>query len=325
MDYRRLGRTGLKVSPLCLGTMNFGWTADEQAAYDVFSAAADAGINFIDTADIYSRWAENNPGGVSETYLGNWLKKQPRSKFVIATKVRGPMGDGPNDVGLSRQHILDAVEASLRRLQTDYIDLYQVHAPDEDTPLEETLCALNDLVRAGKVRYIGASNFEAWRLCKSLWVSDVNGWARFDCLQPHYNLVFRDHFERELMRLCQEEGVGVIPWSPLAGGFLTGKYRRDSGIPKGSRGEQSERLQGYLNEKNFKLIDQMDALAKEKGSTIAQIALAWLLANPQVTSPIIGANTVEQLHDNLGCLDVSLTQEEKSVLDELTRWDQALT
>jgi len=321
MDYRRLGRTGLKVSPLCLGTMNFGWTADEQAAYAVFSAAADAGVNFIDTADIYSRWAEGNPGGVSETYLGNWLKKQPRSKFVIATKVRGPMGDGPNDAGLSRQHILEAVDASLRRLQTDYIDLYQVHAPDEETPLEETMCVLNDLVRVGKVRYLGASNFEAWRLCKSLWVSDVHGWARFDCLQPHYNLVFRGHFERELMRLCQEEGVGVIPWSPLAGGFLSGKYRRDTGIPKGSRGEQSERLQGYLNERNFELIDKMDELGQEKNCTIAQIALAWLLANPQVSGPIIGANSVGQLNENLKCLDVSLTQEEKSALDELTRWD----
>ncbi len=320
MDYRRLGRTGLKVSPLCLGTMNFGWTASEQAAYRVFDAALDAGVNFIDTADIYSRWAEGNPGGVSETYLGNWLKKQTRSRVVVATKARGPMGEGPNDAGLSRQHLLDAVDASLKRLQTDYIDLYQVHAPDEETPLEETMEALNDLVRWGKVRYLGCSNFEAWRLCKSLWVSDARGWSRFECLQPHYNLVFRDHFERELMRLCTEEGVGVIPWSPLAGGFLTGKYRRGGGVPKGSRGEQSERLQGYLTERNFDLIERMDALARDKGASVAQVALAWVLANPAVTSPIIGANTVEQLQDNLGCLDVTLSAEENASLDELTAW-----
>lgn len=321
MEYRNLGRTGLKVSPLCLGTMNFGWTADEPAAVEVFSAAAAAGINFIDTADIYSRWAEGNSGGVSEEYLGRWLKKQPRSQFVIATKARGPMGDGPNDVGLSRAHILDAVDASLRRLQIDYIDLYQVHSPDDDTPLEETMCVLNDLVRLGKVRYIGASNFEAWRLCKSLWISDVNNWARFDCLQPQYSLIARDRFERELMRLCQDEGIGVIPWSPLAGGFLTGKYRRDSGIPKGTRGEQSERIQGYLSEENFTVIDKLDEIATAQNKTIAQVALAWLLANPQITSPIIGANTVEQLQDNLGCLDVELSEEGKATLDELTRWE----
>lgn len=320
MDYRRLGRTGLKVSPLCMGTMNFGWTADEKAAYQVFSAAAEAGINFYDTADVYSRWAPGNPGGVAETYLGKWLRKQPRSKFVIATKVRAPMGDGPNDVGLSRAHILDAVDASLRRLQTDYVDLYQVHAPDEDTPLEETMEALNDLVRWGKVRYLGCSNFEAWRLCKALWISDVRRCARFDCLQPHYNLIYRAHFERELMRLCKEDGIGVIPWSPLAGGFLSGKYRRKGKLPKTSRAKQSERVQSYLTDANFKVIDQLEKIAKARKKTIAQVALAWVLANPQVTSPIIGANTVEQLQENLGCLSVQLKVEEKQVLDALTAW-----
>jgi aryl-alcohol dehydrogenase-like predicted oxidoreductase len=320
MEYRRLGRTGLKVSPLCMGTMNFGWTADEAAAYAVFDAAADAGINFIDTADIYSIWADDNPGGVAEEYVGKWLKKRPRNQFVIATKARGPMGEGPNDVGLSRQHILDAVDASLKRMQTDYIDLYQVHAPDEDTPLEETMEVLNDLVRWGKVRYIGCSNYEAWRLCKSLWISDVNNWARFDCLQPHYNLVYRDHFERELMRLCKEEGVGVIPYSPLAGGFLTGKYRRGEGVPKGSRGEDSPRLQEYLIDKNFDLIEAMDEMSKAKNCTIAQLSIAWQLANPQITSPIIGANTVEQLDDTLGCLEVALNEEEKAKLDEISNW-----
>ncbi len=319
MEYRNLGRTGLKVSPLCLGTMNFGWTAGEQDAYDVFSAAAEAGVNFIDTADIYSFWASGV--GIAETFLGNWLQKQPRSQFVIATKVRGPMGEGPNDRGLSRAHILDAVEGSLQRLQTDYIDLYQVHAPDDSTPLDETLRALDDLVRAGKVRYVGCSNFEAWRLCKSLWISDVQGWARFDCLQPHYNLVVRAPFERELQRLCREEGVGVIPWSPLAGGFLTGKYRRNAEVPEGSRAEDSERVRAYFTENNFDLIEAMDGLAQAKGCTIAQLALAWLLANPAVTSPIVGANSVEQLHSSLGALEVELSPEEKAKLDQASAWE----
>lgn len=321
MEYRRMGRTGLKVSPLCIGSMNFGWTASEDAAYEVFSAAADAGINFIDTADIYSRWADGNPSGVAEEYIGKWLKKQTRSKFVMATKVRGPMGDGPNEVGLSRAHILDAVEDSLRRLQTDYIDLYQVHAPDEDTPLEETMCVLNDLVRSGKVRYIGASNFEAWRLCKSLWISDVNRWARFDCLQPHYSLIVRAGYERELMRLCKDEGIGVIPWSPLAGGFLTGKYRRDQKAPEGSRATDSPRLQEHMTEQNFKVIDKLEDIANAQNKSIAQVALAWQLANDTITSPIIGANNVEQLNDNLGCLDVELSQADVDVLNELTAWE----
>jgi len=320
MDYRRLGRTGLKVSALCLGTMNFGWTADEKAADAVFSAAAERGINFIDTADVYSRWAEGNAGGVAETYLGNWLKGRPRSQFVVATKVRGTMGEGPNDAGLSRAHIFDAVDASLKRLQTDYIDLYQVHAPDEETPLEETLCALNDLVRAGKVRYLGASNFEAWRLCKSLWISDVKGWARFDCLQPHYNLITRALFERELQRLCQEEGLGVIAWSPLAGGFLTGKYARGADIPQGTRALQSERVQDALVEQNFVVIDKLSEIAKRQAKTVAQVALAWLLANPSVSCPIIGANTVEQFNENAGCLDVALNEQDKRALDGLTAW-----
>jgi len=320
VDYRGLGRTGLKVSALCLGTMNFGWTADEKAANAVSSAAAERGINFIDTADVYSRWAEGNAGGVAETYLGNWLKGRPRSQVVVATKVCGTMGEGPNDAGLSRAHIFDAVEASLRRLQTDYIDLYQVHAPDEETPLEETMCALNDLVRAGKVRYLGASNFEAWRLCKSLWISDVQGWARFDCLQPHYNLITRALFERELQRLCQEEGLGVIPWSPLAGGFLTGKYVRGADIPQGTRAEQSERVQDALVEQNFVVIDKLDEIAKRQDKTVAQVALTWLLANPGVSCPIIGANTVEQFDENVGCLDVALSEEDKRALDELTAW-----
>ena len=225
MEYRRLGRTGLKVSTICLGTMQFGWTTDEPAAHTILSRAVELGINFIDTADVYSRWHPGNPGGVSETHIGHWLAggSVPRDQLVIATKVRGKMGDGPNDQGLSRGHIVHAVEASLRRLQTDYIDLYQTHSFDPETPIDETLRALDDLVRAGKVRYVGCSNYPAWQLMKALWTSDAGHLVRYDSLQPHYSYVHRAEFERELQPLCLDQGVGVIPYSPLAAGFLTGK------------------------------------------------------------------------------------------------------
>ncbi len=233
MEYRKLGRTGLKVSELCLGTMTFLWTSDEKTSFDVLSAFKNAGGNFIDTADIYSRWHPGNAGGTAEMVIGNWLKhtSTPRDKVIIATKGRGPMGDGPNDQGASRAHLTKAIDDSLSRMQTDYIDLYQIHWPDMETPLEETLGALTDAVRAGKVRYIGASNYPAWLLTKSLWVSDVKNLSRFESMQPHYNLMHRAEFEREMMALCQDQGLGVIPYSPLAGGFLTGKYRLGPGDP----------------------------------------------------------------------------------------------
>ncbi len=316
MEYRNLGRTGLKVSALCLGTMTFGWTADEPSAYAVFDAAYGSGINFIDTADVYTRWAQGNPGGVAETYIGNWIKDKPRDQIVLATKARGRMGDGPNDEGLSRAHILDAVEASLRRLQTDYIDLYQAHSPDDNTPIEETLRAFDDLIRQGKVRYIGASNYNAWRLLKSLWVSDKRNLARYDCLQPRYNLVWRGEFERELMDVCRMEGIGVIPYSPVQGGFLTGKYRRGESAPKGSRGEYSPRLQEYLKDpRAFAVVEKCEEVGRKHGKTIAQVAVAWLLANPVVTAPIIGVNNVTQLQEFLGAVDFQLSAEDKKTLD----------
>ena len=234
MKYRKLGKTGLKVSPLCMGSMQFGWSVSEADTHRILSATLESGINFIDTADIYSKWVEGNAGGVSETYIGNWMKKNNilRDRVVLATKVRGEMGKGPNDQGLSRVHIINAVEASLRRLQTDHIDLYQSHWADEDTPIEETLRAFDDLVKQGKVRYVGASNYSAWELMQALWVSDKNNLARYDCLQPHYNLIYRDEFERELRAVCETYGIAVIPYSPLAGGFLTGKYRKDRPLPQ---------------------------------------------------------------------------------------------
>mgnify|MGYP001075015896 CR=1 FL=1 len=320
MQYRNLGRTGLKVSQLCLGSMQFGWTADEQTAQQILSAAYDAGLNFIDTADVYSRWVEGNPGGVAESIIGNWVQGNniPRDKLVLATKVRGAMGDGPNDQGLSRAHIFNAVEASLKRLKTDYIDLYQTHYFDENTPIEETMTALNDLVRQGKVRYLGCSNYPAWQLMGALWASDRHALARYDSLQPHYNLVHRAEFERELAQVCRKYGLGVIPYSPLAGGFLTGKYRPDNQ-------PGSARLGGvkrYFNDRNWKLLEQMDKLAQEKDASLSQLALAWLLADPLVTSPIIGPRNMEQWEDNLGAVDVHLDDDEKTALDQASAWEQ---
>jgi len=319
MDSRTLGRTGLKVSPLCMGTMQFGWSLGEAESQRILSQTYEAGIYFFDTADIYSNWVEGNPGGVSEEILGRWRKQAgvPRDRLVIATKVRGRMGDGPNDQGLSRVHVLQAVEASLRRLQTDYIDLYQTHWPDEATPIEETLRALDDLVGQGKVRYLGASNYAAWELMQSLWVADKHGLARYDSLQPHYNLLHREEFERELWAVCRTYGIGVIPYSPLAGGFLTGKYRRDKPLPDSRR---AKNLQHALTEKNFTLLDVMDEIAAAHGATVSQVALAWMLADPVITSPIIGATSTEQLQENLGALNVKLTAEEKERLDGLTAW-----
>ncbi|MHB8777030.1 MAG: aldo/keto reductase [Anaerolineales bacterium] len=319
MEYIKLGKTGLKVSRLCMGTMQFGWSLNESDSHRILSASHEAGINFIDTADIYSKWVDGNPGGISETFIGNWMKqnKIPRDKIVVATKVRGEMGKGPNDQGLSRVHIMNAVEASLRRLQTDYIDLYQSHWTDEDTPIEETMLAFDDLLKQGKVRYVGASNYAAWELMQALWTSDKHKLVRYDSLQPHYNLIHRDEFERELRAVCEAYGIGVIPYSPLEGGFLTGKYRRNKPLPESKRAEERKRT---MTEKNFALIDEMEVIALRHKASIAQIALAWMLADPVITSPIIGATSIEQLNENLGALDVDLTAEERSTLDAMTAW-----
>jgi len=319
MDYRKLGKTGLRVSPLCMGTMQFGWSLNETDSHRVLSAALDSGINFFDTADVYSKWVDGNPGGVSEMIIGNWVKQNKvlRDEVVLATKVRGDMGRGPNDEGLSRVHIMNAVEASLRRLQTDYIDLYQSHWTDESTPIEETMRAFDDLVTQGKVRYIGASNYAAWELMQALWVSDKFNLARYDSLQPHYNLIYREEFERELRAVCQTYQIGVTPYSPLAGGFLTGKYRKNAPLPESKRAEGRKRA---MTEKNFSLLFEMEALAKRRKVSIAQIALAWILADPVVTSPIIGATSIEQLNENLGALNVNLTVEEQNRLNKMTDW-----
>lgn len=278
MKYARMGRTGLKVSRLCLGTMTFGWSADQAESLAIMDEAFANGINFFDTADIYSFWIEGNRGGESETIIGQWLKGKPRHELVIATKCRGRMWPGPNGEGLSRSHIIQACEDSLRRLQTDVIDLYQVHYPDDETPLDETLRALDDLVRSGKVRYVGCSNYPAWLLMKSLWISDSLGVVRFDCLQPHYSLFNRAEYERELAAACADQGVGVIPYSPLAAGFATGKYRREDRNPDTTR--RSSGLVSRLidDEDAYRALDVLAEIGQAHNASVAHVALAWLLA-----------------------------------------------
>ena len=317
MEFRNVGRTGLKVSALCLGSMQFGWTADEATAFQVLSAAWEAGINFIDTADVYSRWAQGNPGGVAETIIGRWMKQAqiPRDQVIIATKVRGKMGDAPNDLGLSRLHIMQAVEASLRRLQVDHIDLYQSHSFDPVVPIDETLGAFDDLVRQGKVRYVACSNYPAWRLMQALWTSDVRGWSSYVCLQPHYNMLHRGEFERELADVCRTYGLGVIPYSPLAGGFLTGKYHRGQ-TDAGSARDSSR----YFTERNWGILEKIEEAGAELGGkSVSQVSLAWMLANPVITAPIIGPRSVEQLQDNLGAVDIKMPPEMVDKLNEVSK------
>jgi aryl-alcohol dehydrogenase-like predicted oxidoreductase len=300
------------VSELCLGCMTFGREADEEASKGLVARFLEAGGNFIDTADVYSK-------GISEEITGRAIKGV-RDDVVLATKVFFPMGEGPNDTGLSRKHITQGCEDSLRRLGTDYIDLYQVHCWDSATPLKETLSALTDLVRSGKVRYIGVSNFTGWQLMRSLAVSESHGFERFVCLQPQYSLVERN-IEREILPVCLEEGLGVIPWSPLGGGFLSGKYRRGEEPPRGSRiSEAVESMEEYWDrratERNWATIDVVGRISEETGKSYAQISLNWLLRQEGVTAPIIGARTIEQLEDNLGASGWELDEQQVDELSE---------
>jgi aryl-alcohol dehydrogenase-like predicted oxidoreductase len=308
MEFRYLGKTGLKVSELCLGAMTFGRETTEQDSLPILNQFVAAGGNFIDTADVYT-------GGTSETIVGKWLATQRREDVVIATKVRFTMGKAPNDVGLSRKHIMAAVEASLKRLGTDYIDLYQVHCWDRGTPLEETLSTLDTLVQSGKVRYLGVSNFTGWQVQKAVDLAGQRGWEPFTSLQPLYNLLDRT-LEWELLAVCQNEGLGIIPWSPLRGGWLSGKYRRGMTAPPANtrieaaeQGGWSEAWSVYNTEHTWTVIDALLAVAEAVGKTPAQVALRWLLQRPGVTAPIIGARTAAQLADNLGCVGWSLSDE----------------
>lgn len=315
MEYRYMGKTGLKVSELCLGAMTFDRESDEKVSQEMINQFVEAGGNFIDTADVYSR-------GKSEQVLGRWLKGKPRDTFIIATKVRFPMSHQPNDVGLSRKHILDGLNDSLRRLGTDYIDLYQVHCWDNRTPLEETLSTLNQLVQSGKVRYIGVSNYSGWQLQKAIDISRQMGWEPFTCLQPQYNLLCRT-IEWEVLPVCENEGLGIIPWSPLRGGWLSGRYRRGmTAPPSGSRVEQAtqqgwgEAWQNYDNERTWNLLDVLFAVAEEYEKTPAQVAINWLLRQPLVTAPIIGARTIEQFQDNMEAVGWALQSDAVQRLNE---------
>jgi aryl-alcohol dehydrogenase-like predicted oxidoreductase len=319
---RTLGRTGMKVAALCIGGNTFGWTTDQRTSEAVLDAYLEAGGNFIDTADVYSRWAPGNKGGESETALGTWMTaRRNRPAVIVATKVCGPMGPGPNDKGLSRLHIMRAVESSLRRLQTDYIDLYQAHWDDRETPLEETLRAFDDLVRQGKVRYIGASNHVAWRLTRALWESSRHGYARYECLQPKYNLVFRDEYERELEPLCLEQGVGVIPYSSLASGFLSGKYRRGEELPATARAAGVQKT--YMTERGFAIMAAVDKVAAGAGATPAQVALSWLAHRPGITAPIASATSVVQLKELVGGIELRLDESASQILDEASAWRES--
>jgi aryl-alcohol dehydrogenase-like predicted oxidoreductase len=319
MQYTQLGRTGLKVSRLCLGTMNFGASADEVTSFAILDRAIDGGINFLDTANIYSSWVKGHVGGESEIVLGKWLKSKKRRDIIIATKVRGRMWAGANGEGLSRHHIIHAVEDSLKRLQTDYIDLYQTHWYDDSTPMEETLSALDSLVQSGKVRYIGASNHPSWMLMKSYWLSDINHLVRYESLQPHYSLFNRSEYERELEAVCADQTVAVIPYSPLAAGFATGKYTRGNKTPDNSRADGGLIQRLINNDDAYNALDVMTDIANDQDVPVAHVALGWLLAKPTITAPIIGARTVEQLEETIGAVDLQLNETEVSQLDEATK------
>jgi aryl-alcohol dehydrogenase-like predicted oxidoreductase len=326
MEYRSLGTSGLKVPVLCLGAMTFGEAdeksfmhkigADEKTSFTIMSRALERGVNFIDTADVYGQ------DGLSERVVGAWMtESKTRDRVVLATKFRFRMGEGPNTTGASRYRIMRTVEDSLRRLKTDRIDLYQIHMQDIETPEEETLRALDDLVKAGKVLYLGASNYAAYRLTDSQWISKTEHLHRFVSLQMQYSLVVRD-LEREHVPLCRQFGLGVLPWSPLASGFLSGKYARNEPPPPGVRLEKwKERFAEYDSDRGWRTLDAVRAIAKEKETTASAVSLAWLLAKPTVSSVIFGARSVEQLDDNLKAADVKLSAEDVQRLDDASAYE----
>jgi aryl-alcohol dehydrogenase-like predicted oxidoreductase len=309
VEYRNLGSSGLKVSEVGLGGNTFGWWEEEETSVAVINHALDTGISFIDTADMYDR-------GRSEEFVGKAVKGR-RSNVIIATKFGYAMGDDPNDKGGSRYHIMKAVDASLKRLQTDYIDFYQMHIPDLTTPIEETLRALDDLVRAGKVRYIGCSNFAAWQLCEALWTSRANKLESFVTVQTRYNVLER-HIEAEMVPCCKAYGIGVIPWGPLAGGFLTGKYHQGEKAPPGIRLSGTDRLYGsVLTDANWNRLAKMEAFASERGHTVGELAIAWLLSKPWVSTVIAGSRRVEQVSANIRAVEWKLTAQEAQEIETL--------
>jgi len=321
MEHTRLGRTGLQVSRLCLGTMTFGLQRDEPAAVTILDRAAEGGIDFIDTSDAYPLGGDLATRGITEEILGRWLQGK-RDRFIVATKCYAPTGPAPFDAGNSRKHILAAADASLRRLQTDYIDLYQLHEYDLATPIDETLGALDDLVHQGKVRYTGCSNFLTYQLVRAIGRSETLGLARFDSVQPRYNLLFRQ-IEREMLPFCGEEGVGVLAYNPIAGGLLSGKHSRTAPPPEGTRftlGSAAETYQDrYWHDREFDTVDVLGQLAGEAGASLVTLSVAWVLANKAITAPIIGASSPEQLDSSLAAAEFTLDDALKRQLDESTR------
>jgi aryl-alcohol dehydrogenase-like predicted oxidoreductase len=316
MNKRQLGKSGLEVSPLCFGGNVFGWTVDEKTSFELLDAFVSAGFDFIDTADVYSRWASGNKGGESEAIIGEWMKQRGnRDKIIVATKLGMEMG--PDKKGLAKSYILRSVEDSLRRLQTDYIDLYQSHQDDPETPLEETLEAYAQLIEQGKVRAIGASNYSAERLAESLKVSEQNRFPRYESLQPLYNLYDRADYEKELEPICREKGLGVISYYSLASGFLTGKYRSEEDLSKSVRGKGVKK---YLNERGFRILKALDEVASQHDSTPARIALAWLIARPGITAPIVSATSLEQLNDLVEATKLELDQSSIELLNQASAW-----
>ena len=320
MEHTRLGRTGLQVSRLCLGTMTFGLQRDEPTAVAILDRAAEGGIDFLDTSDAYPLGGDLTTRGVTEEILGRWLRGK-RDRFIVATKCFAPTGPAPFDAGNSRKHILAAVDASLRRLQTDYIDLYQLHGYDPETPIDETLGALDDLVHQGKVRYVGCSNFLTYQLVRAIGRSETLHLARFDSVQPRYNLLFRQ-IEREMLPFCGEEGVGVIPYNPIAGGLLSGKHSRTAPPPEGTRftlGSAAEAYQDrYWHDREFDTVEVLRQLAQEAGVSLVTLSVAWVLANKTITAPIIGASRPEQLDSSLASAEFTLDDDLKHKLDECT-------
>ncbi len=309
MQYRKLGKSGLKISAIGLGTNQFGGKVDEKTVIEIIAAAMDRGVNFFDTANSYQ-------GGRSEETIGRAIKNYPRSEVIIATKFYSTVGEAPNDRGGSRKHIMDAVEDSLRRLDTDYIDLYQYHRWDQDTPIEETLRALDDLVTQGKVRYIGSSGFPSWMMAVAQKVSEQNGWNRFASEQPHMHMLERA-VEKEVLPAADYFGIGILPFFPLAGGFLTGKYKRGEGAPQGSRGETSSYVQRYMTDENYSIIEKLAAFAEKRGRTMVELAHAWLLSFQQVSSVISGATRVEHVLDNIKAADWTLEGDDQEVVNKI--------
>lgn len=321
MKIKKLGRTGLKVSEICLGTMTFGNQADEAAAFAIMDKAYEAGVFFFDTADVYPLGATPELRGATETIVGKWISERKlRDKIVLASKCRGQMGEGPNDVGLSRKHICEAIEASLRRLKTDYLDLYQTHQPDPETPIDETMDALNDLVHQGKVRYLGCSNYPAHLLGKALWTSDKLGYARYECNQPRYNILYRE-IENEILPLCRAEGLGVIAYNPLAGGFLTGRYQPGQEVETGTRFSLNQAgkfyQQRYWQSAQFEAVEHLKRYFSARNKSLTQVALAWVLAQSGITCAILGASRAEQLEQSLPGVSLELTPEELAFCDQI--------